>query len=241
MYKALKIAQNEIQDSLLRFADEVSSLDKKQSVAFCHSSQVARTEPLAQPLAKVNNLEERLDLIERSIQSSIERQDSQHQLLVEGIQELNLSLKNMLNLLVSQFTSQATVQTSSTIPNIQPVSQDSDLKTVCVNTESDIEQDAVSVDELNTAVDLEVEEEQEEEQEEQAEEEQVEEEQEEQVEEEQEEQVEEDGVEVEQWTYKGRVFFKDTENMVYANNSGEPGDPIGQYDPVKNIVRPLKK
>jgi hypothetical protein len=50
---------------------------------------------------------------------------------------------------------------------------------------------------------------------------------------------EEEGIEVEEWTYKGRKFFKDTENTVYANNNGELGDPIGLYDPVKNIVKKL--
>jgi hypothetical protein len=50
---------------------------------------------------------------------------------------------------------------------------------------------------------------------------------------------EEEGIEVEEWTYKGRNFFKDTENTVYANNNGELGDPIGLYDPVKNIVKKL--
>jgi hypothetical protein len=46
-------------------------------------------------------------------------------------------------------------------------------------------------------------------------------------------------IEVEEWTYKGRLFFKDSENTVYANNAGEIGDPIGQYDPSKNIVKKL--
>jgi hypothetical protein len=50
---------------------------------------------------------------------------------------------------------------------------------------------------------------------------------------------EEAGIEVEEWTYKGRQFFKDSDNTVYANNAGEIGDPIGQYDPVKNIVKKL--
>jgi hypothetical protein len=50
---------------------------------------------------------------------------------------------------------------------------------------------------------------------------------------------EEEGIEVEDWVYKGRNFFKDSENTVYANNNGELGDPIGLYDPVKNIVKKL--
>ena len=48
-----------------------------------------------------------------------------------------------------------------------------------------------------------------------------------------------EGIEVEEWVYKGRKFFKDTENTVYANNEGEIGDPIGVYDPLKNVVKKL--
>jgi hypothetical protein len=50
---------------------------------------------------------------------------------------------------------------------------------------------------------------------------------------------EEEGLEVEEWTFKGRSFFKDSENTVYANDAGEIGDAIGQYDPVKNIMKKL--
>jgi hypothetical protein len=57
---------------------------------------------------------------------------------------------------------------------------------------------------------------------------------------EEEEEVEEEGVEVEEWMYKGLLFFKDTNNLVYTNNNGEPGDPIGTYDPVKNTLKKLK-
>lgn len=286
MYKALKLAQNEIQEALLKFADEVSSLDKKVQSSCprgdpCQCALVTQSmsspapvahnphfyewqrnqnggvaSPVASP-APVEN--ERFEIIERTLQYMIQKHDSQYAVLIDGIQELNMSLKNIVKVLVSQAEKEQVV-TSSIIPNIQPVSHDSDLKTVCIQVESDIEpslsheSDQVSVDaeaeveqedELNTAVDLdsvadeaeaEVEAEEEVEAEAEAEEE---EEQEEEVEVEQE--LEEEGVEVEEWTYKSRVFFKDSENTVYANNSGEIGDPIGQYDPVKNIVRPLKK
>ena len=53
-----------------------------------------------------------------------------------------------------------------------------------------------------------------------------------------EDEVEED-LEVEEWTYKGRIFFKDSNNTVYANDSGEVGDAIGNYDPVKNILKKI--
>jgi hypothetical protein len=52
-----------------------------------------------------------------------------------------------------------------------------------------------------------------------------------------EEEAEEEGVEVEEWTFKGRKYYKDTENKVYANVNGEVGDLLGTYDPVKNIVK----
>lgn len=53
------------------------------------------------------------------------------------------------------------------------------------------------------------------------------------------EEEEEEDLEVEEWTYKGRIFFKDTNNTVYASDSGEVGDAIGTYDPVKNILKKL--
>jgi len=50
---------------------------------------------------------------------------------------------------------------------------------------------------------------------------------------------EEEGLEVEEWTYKGRMFFKDSNNTVYAKDGEEIGDAIGTYDPVKNILKKL--
>jgi hypothetical protein len=63
---------------------------------------------------------------------------------------------------------------------------------------------------------------------------------EEEVEEEEEEEEEvEAEVEVEEWLYKGRSFFKDSNNVVYANDGGEVGDAIGTYDPIKMTVRKI--
>ena len=63
----------------------------------------------------------------------------------------------------------------------------------------------------------------------------------EEVEVEEEEEVEEEAneVEVEEWYYKGRSFFKDSNNVVYANDGGEVGDAIGTYDPIKMTVRKI--
>ena len=131
------------------------------------------------------------------------------------------------------------VETATTIPNLSPQAHGSDLKNVCV----DISQEAPLASEapqtLDTPHDLDEDEQSaiagditpdiddvEEEEEAEEEEEVV-------VEE------EEEGIEVEEWTYKGRKFFKDSENKVYANDNGEIGDAIGLYDPVKNIVKKI--
>jgi hypothetical protein len=67
----------------------------------------------------------------------------------------------------------------------------------------------------------------------------VEEEEEEEEEEEVEVEVEEEGIEVEEWTYKGLLLFKDQNNTVYKNENGDVGDPIGTYDPVKKTLKKL--
>jgi hypothetical protein len=67
--------------------------------------------------------------------------------------------------------------------------------------------------------------------------------QEEEVEVEQEEEVEaeqeEEGIEVEEWTYKGLLLFKDTNNTVYKNENGDVGEAIGTYDSVKKTLKKL--
>jgi hypothetical protein len=97
--------------------------------------------------------------------------------------------------------------------------------------------------ELEEEVDVEVEEVEEEVVEEVVEEveEEVEEEVVEEVVEEQEEVEEEEEaeVEVEEWTYKGMAFFKDSNHIVYANDNGDVGEPIGKYDPAKKVLKKL--
>ena len=123
------------------------------------------------------------------------------------------------------------VQISSTIPSIQPTSQDSDLKEAVESSDAEVDNDDTEGNEAEVEQEAEVDNDEAEQEAEQ----------EVDTEGNDTEQAEEDeGIEVEEWTYKGRVFFKDSDNTVYANNAGEIGDPIGQYDSVKNIVRPLK-
>lgn len=242
MYKALKTAQTEVNESLLKLVDSISEV-----------SELRGTLLVADSKNKTNPESDQIQQLIDTVGFLHQKQNAQFNSLVTELKNVNESMATMMRMLITQASS---IQTSSTIPNIQPTSQDSDMKAVCVDTilnssenvsvVSDVEEDddldeqdvdLDEQDELNTAVlDIEHAEGTEAEAEVEVAEAEVE-----AAEEEAELEVEEEGVEVEEWTYKGRVFFKDSENTVYANNSGEIGDPIGQYDPVKNIVKPLKK
>jgi len=220
MYKALKTAQTSVNESLLKFADDIMLVvDTKGSV------MSEQTSP---------NYTSALEAMQR-------RQDEQFHVLVTEIRSLNQNMSNVANILMNQ------TMATSVIPNLQPRAQDSDLKNVCVEAHvgqvdadgtegmDDLEESDIEVDD-DDDIDVEIEatgeatgettgetteppktpetpdaEEME----------------------------AEEGVEVEEWTYKGRLFFKDSENTVYANTGGEIGDAIGQYDPVKNIVKKL--
>jgi len=35
------------------------------------------------------------------------------------------------------------------------------------------------------------------------------------------------------------MYYKDSDNIVYANENGEVGDAIGRYDPIKKNVKKL--
>ena len=143
------------------------------------------------------------------IEKLIEVQDKQFQLVLDSLVKVNNNLEKVLNLLVSH---QATLNITSTIPSVHPVSNPIDMVS---NTEPLIIQPVKSY--LKNVVENKFEKE---------------------VEEEVEEEVE--GVEVEEWEYKNIKFFRDTNNLVYTNNNGEPGDPIGMYDPIKNSLKKLK-
>jgi len=175
----------------------------------------------------------RMDRIEQALQFLHQKQNSQYGTLLESIQNLNLNLSKVVAIVSEQ--AKEVIETATIIPNIQPTAEGSDLKTVCISdvsqalhinkgdTQHGFDSPAYDEDE-QSAIDAEqgdVEEEV--------------------VPEEDEEVVpeEEEGIEVEEWVYKGRKFFMDTENTVYANNDGEIGDPIGVYDPVKNVVKKL--
>lgn len=242
MYKALKSAQNEIHETLLKFVDETTSASVGQKV---DTSRCPRGEPcqcalitqsVTKPQPEKNT---RLQDIENTLQFLHQKQNAQYEVLVGGIQELNQSLANIVKILSQQ--AQGVVETATIIPNLAPTAMSSDLKNVCVDigfshvgnvsdapitleTPFGVDEDESAIEADDETPDIEEADEEEE------------------FIEEEEEVVpdeEEEGIEVEEWTYKGRKFFKDTENTVYANNNGELGDPIGLYDAVKNIVKKL--
>lgn len=244
MYKALKSAQNDIHEVLLKLVDEFGSTS--QSVARvdtskcprgepCQCALITEAQPQAQPQAQVPN--DRLEGLENTLQFLHQKQNAQYEVLVDGIQQLNVSLANIVKILAQQ--AEKVVETATTIPNLSPQAHGSDLKNVCVEishaapsasdapqtleTPRDVDEDEQSAIAGDITPDIE----------------EAEEEEEEEVVVEEEEEVEEEGIEVEEWTYKGRKFFKDSENKVYANDNGEIGDAIGLYDPVKNIVKKI--
>ena len=243
MYKALKSAQNEIQEALLKFADETSNVGQKVDTSKCPRGEPCQCALITQsrvPSASVvsdnTKHNERFDNIEANLEFIHQKQNAQYEVLVKGIQELNTNLTNIVKILSAQ--SKDAVETATTIPNLAPSAKSTDLKDVCIDAgfshvghvsdipitletpmdiddgnESAIEADddmTPDIDEVPEDADDEV------------------------VPEE-----EEEGIEVEEWTFKGRKYFKDTENTVYANNNGEIGDPIGLYDPTKNVVKKL--
>jgi len=236
MYKALRDAQSDINVALLKLVDTISGVSE---------SRTSRTD--------VREKDCDLEEIRNSIAFLNQKQNAQFDSLVQEMKGLKENMDNILKFIMVK----GAINTETTIPVIQPSSQESDFKHVFISSNSGEEcapatpETSAVVNEQdqapdspvtpNTPVDLEEQvdvEETEEVEVEETEEVEVEE----QVEvEETEEQVEaeEETLEVEEWTYKGRVFFKDSVNTVYANNAGEIGDPMGQYDPIKNIVKKL--
>ena len=165
----------------------------------------------------------RYDLISSAIKQLHLNSSAQFQAISDELKELNANMMKIANLLVAE--KPATLSVTTTIPNIQPVSCEKDMVEPVL--EKQVDESAVEEVEEELEEAEEELEEAEEELEEEAEEEEV------------EEAEEEAEVEVEEWFYKGRSFFKDSNNVVYANDGGEVGDPIGTYDPVKMTVRKI--
>ena len=219
MYRALKNAQNDLHTTLLKFADEVVQVVESK----------AAPESTSNPQGDCCGAQES---VSGAIQLLHAKQDVQFRVLNGAINSLNENMAKIVTLLTEN---RPVINTASTIPSIQPAATSEDLKNIGLTETSDVSEiDAEDVEhevEVEDAEqEVEVEEEVEVEVEEEVEEEEV-------VEEDAEQ--EEEGVEVEEWTYKGRMFFKDSNNTVYAKDGEEIGDAIGTYDPVKNILKKL--
>jgi hypothetical protein len=236
MYKALKSAQNDIQEALLKFVDETSSVGQKLDTSRCPRGEPCQCALITQSVPKADDTH--LKDIENTLQFLHQKQNAQYEVLVKGVQDLNISMANIVKILSEQ--TRVAIETATIIPNLAPSARSTDLKDVCVDvgfshignlsdmpktldTPMGIDEDesAIEADDVTPDIEEEVPEEAD------------------SAEEEEDIEVEEEGIEVEEWSFKGRKFFKDTENTVYANNDGELGDPIGLYDPVKNIVKKL--
>jgi hypothetical protein len=226
MYRALKNTQLEIADTLMKFADEITA-----------NSNSANPHPSSD--SSNTKLLEAFDVLNK-------KHDAQFSMLVAAIDRLNATLQKHITAVAS--ASQPAVNTSSTIPSLNPVANPADMlssvKTVHVQapvTQS-VRPPVVEMKEEDEVTEIEVEEEVEVEVEEVVEEveEEVVEEVEEEVEEVEEEvEAEEAEVEVEEWTYKGMSFFKDSNHVVYSNDNGDVGEPIGKYDPLKKVLKKL--
>jgi len=253
MYKALKSAQYEIQEILLKFMDEtqpqaptqgqtlpqlkarvlpqVQAMPQAQAMPETQDSNIQLTQSLPQSKvqAQTQDSDIQLTTIIQTLGFLHDKQNAQFKTLVDEIKVLNHNITSIVSILMNQ-----AVTTSTKIPSLQPTGDVADLKTIHLepsihgdeNNDVEIESEA----ELELEVEPEVEPEMEVEAETEVEPE---------VEAETEVDQEETGIEVEEWTFRGRVFFKDSENTVYANDNGEIGDPIGQYDPVKNVVKKI--
>lgn len=235
MYRALKTAQNEINASLLRMADDFAQLSESKGEPDNRNNNQN---------CNLNGVNAQIQELSNTMAYLHQKQNGQFSTMLQEIQNLNTNMMNILQILVEQKKS---IDTVTTIPCLQHTAQASELKDVYITPvpemnhvgeldtniseihdvdEDSVHEDSVHEDfapedddipdiEQEDTPDVEV------------------------PESPQEEEAEEEGLEVEEWTFKGRSFFKDSENTVYANNAGEIGDAIGQYDPVKNIMKKL--
>ena len=177
---------------------------------------VQHTEGRSQsPPPSVPCVQQDTSALENSIQLLHAKQDVQFRVLNGTLDALNQNMAKIVTILMDK-NNKESITTATLIPTLQPVATNEELKNVGIHVSHD------------TMSEIEVAEDEEESQ---------------GLEDDQgpqdEEGPQDEDVEVEEWTYKGRVLFKDSENTVYANDSGEIGDAIGIYDPVKNILKKL--
>jgi hypothetical protein len=155
------------------------------------------------------------DATSAAIQLLHTKQDIQFRVLNGSLNSIN---DNMAKIVALLSENRAVFNTATTIPSIQPTATNSDLKNI--GTVEEVEVSDIKEEEDADEVEIEVEEEVEDADEAEVEEEEAE-------------------LEVEEWTYKGRLFFKDSNNTVYAKDGDDVGEPVGTYDPVKNLLKKL--
>ena len=218
MYSALRNAQTEMNNVLLKFGEDVN-----HSLSLRSGQVPAASEPQTVDQDARN-----------AIDSLNESMDAKFSSLMSMVERLNGTMSKIVVLLENQAApkkGEVTVSMEQNIPNLQPISNPLDLGSFTLK--------VPKAEEQKVTVQKKVEVEEEDEEEEVVEEE-VEEavEVEEEVEVEEDVEVEEEEEAVEEWTYKGRSYFKSTDHKVYAVDSdGDPGELLGIYDPVKNLVR----
>jgi hypothetical protein len=269
MYTALKSAQNEMNETLLKLVERLAmnqnitypittpipdsttmpmvkplaqpvpiaepkpmAMAEPKPMAMAEPKPMAMAEPMAMPM---HDYTEDFNRLNSTIEFVSQKQNSQFQALISELKDVNQSLSNLMNVLILQ--TQNSVNTSTTIPSLQPLAQSSDLNNVHQSTRVEqgtpgqVKEIQVTFNDEEQAGELDgdmsVEQAEQEEQEDEVD----------LGEEDEIDLGEEEGLEVEEWTYKGRTFFKDSENTVYKNEGGEVGDAIGVYDPVKNLVK----
>ena len=261
MFRALKNTQTEIMQSLLKFADEITGDSGQKPHCQSQSQGSNTTEEFAQIIRTMHLLHQRLEAQNNLLNEMFEMLIRLNKASTSGVNlrdrraavdltsDVTIPSLQPISVPIDMIEPEATLP-QATLPQATLPQATLPQATLPRTVVPEVTYAQVAVSKLQAPVDDEVEEslgeiEQEEEVEVDAEqEEEVEVEQEEEVEVDEEEQQEEaeqeeEGIEVEEWTYKGLLLFKDTNNTVYRNENGDVGEAFGTYDPVKKTLKKL--
>ena len=238
---SLRNVRNEINDVLLKFSEEVleNEILKAKTIADIRAAE--RNSPTKDEVSQVkvpvsgptvdqaarNSINELYHSMSNAINSLDTNIDTKFNLLVSMVDRLNGTMSKIVSYLENQTSKKSndSIHMDSMIPTLQPISNPMDLSMIPKFSNEEEVEEEVEEEEVEPEIE---------------EEEEVEPEVEPEIEPEVEPEIEEEEVSVEEWFYKGKTYFKDTNNIVYSvTSSGDPGDPIGQYDPLKNFVRKI--
>ena len=228
MYKALKTAQMQIHESLLKLTDDIIQAVEATKPELLNSNKPETPSSPLPDLHHIQHLSEMLTYVHM-------KQETQFKEITSAIEDLNKNMAvlmatmpkatmptatmptaTMPNAQTSQPSNSQTVSAEFTIPTLHPTSAPSEIISSVKNDESAIElQEDVEVEESDVELedsehDVDVQEAE-----------------------------EEAEVEVEEWTYKGVLFFKDSNDVVYSNEDGDVGEPVGKYDSIKKILKKI--